>query len=166
LSRRHGNVFSSLIIDSNVTACKALDDLIDIRLFREENQTWIEKAIITRIWIGTTNSVSENALEQLQELFDTVAQNSKVPLSAPATHAAQTVSCLHLPPSRSLLNLCVQLLWKRVEAASSQEQHSIAEIWCRICLHPIFDKAGAQNKAKVSRSITPYRIVGWGTNAK
>jgi hypothetical protein len=92
LSHLDGNVFSSLTLDSNVTACKALDDFIDIRLFREENQTWVEKAVITRIWIGTTNIVSENALEQLQELFDTVAQNAKVHLSAPATHAAQTVS--------------------------------------------------------------------------
>lgn len=77
---------------SNVTACKALEDLIDIRLFREENQTWIDKAVITRIWIGTTNSFAENALEQLQELFDAVVQNSRASLSAPATHAAQTVS--------------------------------------------------------------------------
>jgi hypothetical protein len=88
------DVSPSLIFSSNITASKALDDLIDIRLFREENQTWIEKAVITRIWVGTTNSVSDNSIEQLQELFDTVAQNSKLSLSAPATHAAQTVSCL------------------------------------------------------------------------
>jgi hypothetical protein len=93
-----------LIFDSNVTACKALDDLIDIRLFREENQTWIEKAVITRIWIGTTNSVSENVLEQLEVLFDTVAQNLKLPLSAPATHAAQTVSYSHYTVSQYLTN--------------------------------------------------------------
>ncbi|KAI4675119.1 uncharacterized protein J4E88_008023 [Alternaria novae-zelandiae] len=120
---------------SNATACKVLDDLIDIRLFREENQSWIEKAVITRIWIGINNSLSENSLEQLIDLFDTVAQNSKVSLSAPATHAAQT------------------LLWKKVEAASSQEQHDIAEAWCRACLHDIFEKAGVQNKTKVARKI-------------
>ncbi|KAF1835983.1 SPO22-domain-containing protein [Decorospora gaudefroyi] len=120
---------------SNVTACKALDDLIDTRLFREENQTWIEKAVITRIWIGTTNNFAENTLEQLHELFDTLEQSPKVTLSAPATHAAQT------------------LLWKKVEAACAQERHGVAEAWCRICLHPIFGKAGAQNQAKVSRKI-------------
>ena len=59
---------------SNVTACKALDDLIDIRLLREENQTWVEKAVITRIWIGTSNSYAENVLEQLQELFRIFSQ--------------------------------------------------------------------------------------------
>jgi hypothetical protein len=77
---------------SNATACKILDDLIDSRLFREENQSWIEKAVIMRIWIGTTTNPADNILEQLQELLDTVSRNSKAPLSAPATHAAQTVS--------------------------------------------------------------------------
>ncbi|KAI4712219.1 hypothetical protein J4E89_002485 [Alternaria sp. Ai002NY15] len=129
------NYIHKLKEHSNVTACKVLDDLIDIRLFREENQSWIEKAVITRIWIGINNNLSENSLEQLRDLFDTVVQNSKVSLSAPATHAAQT------------------LLWKRVEAASSQEQHGIAEAWCQACLHDIFEKAGVQNKTKVARKI-------------
>jgi histone H3/H4 len=99
VSHSHGKVLSSLMFNSNVTACKALDDLIDMRLFREENQTWIEKAVITRIWIGTTNNFSENILEQLQELFDAIARNWKNHLSAPATHAAQTVSCSYLSVS-------------------------------------------------------------------
>ncbi|KAI5375420.1 hypothetical protein J4E82_005842 [Alternaria postmessia] len=89
---------------SNTTACKALEDLIDVRLFREENQSWIEKAVITRIWIGTNNNLADNTLEQLQELFDTVDQNSKIRLSAPATHAAQT------------------LLWKKAQSAGNKRQ--------------------------------------------
>ncbi|CAN9168411.1 unnamed protein product [Alternaria alternata] len=89
---------------SNTTACKALEDLIDVRLFREENQSWIEKAIITRIWLGTNNNPADNTLEQLQELFDTVDQNSKIRLSAPATHAAQT------------------LLWKKAQSAGNKRQ--------------------------------------------
>jgi hypothetical protein len=53
----------------------------------------------------------------------------------------------------------MQLLWKRVESSSSQEQFGAAEAWCRICLHSIFDKAGAQNKARIARwsSITVRR---------
>jgi hypothetical protein len=94
--------------------------------------------VITRIWIGTTNSLAENTLEQLQELLDTVSRNTKTSLSAPATHAA--------------LNLA-QLLWKRVESASTQEQFGVAEAWCRVCLHPVFDKSGAQNKAKIARLV-------------
>jgi hypothetical protein len=80
--------------NSNVKAGKILDNLIDIRLFREENRAWVEKAVVTRIWIATTNMSADDILEQLQELLDLVSQNSKNPLSAPATHAAQTVSGL------------------------------------------------------------------------
>lgn len=83
---------TALILHSTVTACNVLDNLIGTRLFPEENQSWLERAVITRIWIGTTSSDFENCLELLKELFDTVQQNTKNPLAAPATHAAQTVS--------------------------------------------------------------------------
>jgi DNA-binding TFAR19-related protein (PDSD5 family) len=81
-----------LNLDSNDTAGKALEDLINIRLFREENSSWIEKAVITRIWVGTTNTLADDVLEQLQEVLDTISRNSRTSLSAPATHAAQIVS--------------------------------------------------------------------------
>jgi hypothetical protein len=87
---------SSLNRNSNTTAGKALDNLIVIRLFREENQAWLEKAVITRIWIGTTIGYADNTLVQLQDLLDTVSRNSQTFLSAPATHAAQVVSHPHV----------------------------------------------------------------------
>jgi hypothetical protein len=40
-----------------------------------------------------------------------------------------------------------------VESASGQEQFGTAEAWCRMCLHPILEKAGAQNKARISRLV-------------
>jgi hypothetical protein len=88
---------------SNIEAGKILDNLIDIRLFREENQAWVEKAVVTRIWIATTNMSSDNTLEQLQELLDIVSQNSKSPLTASATHAAQTVNGSHVRSRRQVL---------------------------------------------------------------
>jgi hypothetical protein len=106
-----------------------------IRLIREENATWIEKAVITHIWISTSNVQAESALEQLQQMFDTVLQESNSLLSAPATHAAQT------------------LLWKKVEDTWAQEQQDAAEAWCRLCLHPLLEKAGAQNKVKITRCV-------------
>lgn len=81
-------------IFSNALACKALDDLIERRLFREENSAWIEKATITRIWIATTSDNATTDVDDLQALFDSILQNTKAPLPAPATHAAQTVQGL------------------------------------------------------------------------
>ncbi|KAF2190807.1 SPO22-domain-containing protein [Zopfia rhizophila CBS 207.26] len=120
---------------SNVTARRSLDDLIELRLLSDQNQDWIEKAVITRIWVGTTGSSSEQSNEPLQELFENISRKTKHPLSAPATHAAQT------------------LLWKRVEATYSQEQYAVAESWCLLSLHPLFEKAGELNKAKIARKV-------------
>jgi hypothetical protein len=106
-----------------------------IRLNREENGSWIEKAAITRIWLSTSDVHAENALEQLRQMFDMILHESNYLLSAPATHAAQT------------------LLWKKVEETSAQEHHCVAESWCRLCLHPLFERAGAQNKVKITRCV-------------
>ncbi|KAL1652743.1 sporulation-specific protein 22 [Didymella pomorum] len=112
---------------------KALDELLKSRLTRDEHGPWIEKVVITRIWIYTSNAHAGNALEQLQETFNFLEQESGFSLSAPATHAAQT------------------LLWKKVEAATEQEQDDTAAAWCQLCLHPVLEKAGAQNKVKITR---------------
>ncbi|KAK7183868.1 hypothetical protein PSPO01_10204 [Paraphaeosphaeria sporulosa] len=120
---------------SAATACKALDEVISTRLFREEKEAWIDKAVITRVWITCTSFVVEGTLNQLREFFDDVLRNAKAPLSAHATHAAQT------------------LLWKQVEATSSRGQHKEAEAWCGICLHALFNLAGEINKTKIARKI-------------
>lgn len=75
----------------NLTSCKLLDDLIHVRLFREDKDVWIEKAVITRIWISCSTAASDVALEQLPGFLDSMAQNMKGPFSAHATHATQTV---------------------------------------------------------------------------
>jgi hypothetical protein len=124
---------SVLTLSSSVYACRALDELLKSRLTRDEHGPWIEKVVITRIWIYTSNAHAGNALEQLQETFNFLEQESSFSLSAPATHAAQT------------------LLWKKVEAATEQEQDDTAAAWCQLCLHPVLEKAGAQNKVKITR---------------
>ncbi|KAF2447271.1 SPO22-domain-containing protein [Karstenula rhodostoma CBS 690.94] len=120
---------------SAATACKIVDELISTRLFREEKEAWIEKAVITRVWITCTSFVAEGTLIHLRDFFDEILRNAKAPLSAQATHAAQT------------------LLWKQVEATSSRGQHEEAEAWCGICLHSLFNLAGEINKSKIARKI-------------
>ncbi|KAL1606688.1 sporulation-specific protein 22 [Paraconiothyrium brasiliense] len=114
---------------------QVIDELISTRLFREEKVAWVEKAVITRIWITCTTHVVEGTINQLRGLFDEVLRNIQAPFSAQVTHAAQT------------------LLWKQIEATSSQGQHEEAEAWCGICLHALFDMAGEINKSKIARSL-------------
>lgn len=121
---------------SNVKAGKILDNLIDIRLFREENQAWVEKSVVTRIWIATTNMSADDILEQLQELLDLVSQNSKNPLSAPATHAAQTVSGLRMTFCRFPL-ICIIVIME-----ASRISYSTREAWRRRSMVSIVSPSG------------------------
>ena len=82
---------TGLTIHCSHTACKVLDELLELRLFREEKEAWIEKGVITRIWICCTTRIADETLETLGQLFDNVTQNMEASFSARATHAAQTV---------------------------------------------------------------------------
>ncbi|KAK4995493.1 sporulation-specific protein 22 [Elasticomyces elasticus] len=80
---------------SSELACKALDEFIVTRLCEPTSTKWLEKATITRIWIGTSGTTDEVAFLPLSKNCDSIAQNYANPFSAQATHAAQTVS-VHL----------------------------------------------------------------------
>ncbi|KAF2143242.1 uncharacterized protein K452DRAFT_167927 [Aplosporella prunicola CBS 121167] len=114
-------------------AAKALDNFLDLRLFENRNSEWIEKVTVTHVWVSIANWDGDQSPEPLRELLDTVQQNMHGAFSVAATHAAQT------------------LLWKRIESTYSQSQFNAAEAWCRLSLHPLFEKAGELNKAKVAR---------------
>lgn len=100
----------------------------------------MEKAVVVRVWLGTSDAPAGHSLEQLQQAMDFVMQDPNFSLPAPATHAAQT------------------LIWKKIEETTAREQYNEAEAWCQLCLHPIFEKAGTQNKVKITR----YRTLNIG----
>ncbi|KAL1391665.1 meiosis protein SPO22/ZIP4 like-domain-containing protein [Phyllosticta capitalensis] len=112
-------------------ALKALDGLLYSRLFEQENKSWIEKAIMTRIWVTVESNQPDT--KALSELLDHANQYMGEPLTAPATHASQTI------------------LWKRIEGYCKQGHHQEAEELSRLALHPVFAKSGEQNQAKIAR---------------
>ncbi|KAK4996267.1 sporulation-specific protein 22 [Elasticomyces elasticus] len=120
---------------SSELACKALDEFIVTRLCEPTSARWLEKATITRIWIGTSGTTDEVAFLPLSKIYDSIVQNYANPFSAQATHAAQT------------------LMWKRIEASSAQKSYNIAESWCRLAQHQIFARAGEVNKTILARKM-------------
>jgi hypothetical protein len=77
-------------------ACKALDEFLGLRILKEEREEYIEKVLITRLWITVNQRESPKALASLQELFTFIATNTTKPISSAATHGAHTVR-VHLP---------------------------------------------------------------------
>ncbi|KAI9718236.1 MAG: hypothetical protein M1812_004226 [Candelaria pacifica] len=124
-----------LMLNSQDLACLSLDNLLATRIFSTENEGWIEKVFVTRLWIATSTADTDNNLNALRAIFDAVAFNVKQPLSAHATHAAQT------------------LLWKRIESNYGQQNFAVAESWCRLALHVVFERAGDLNTAKIARKV-------------
>jgi hypothetical protein len=76
---------------SSSLACKALDDLLNLRILREERDEYIEKVLITRLWITLSQRECPEALVSLHELFSLIVANIKKPISSAATHGAHTV---------------------------------------------------------------------------
>jgi Meiosis protein SPO22/ZIP4 like len=72
-------------------ACKVLDDLLNLRILREEREEYTEKILITRLWITVSQKESTKALESLLELFSLIVAHIKKPISSAATHGAHTV---------------------------------------------------------------------------
>ncbi|OBT69660.1 hypothetical protein VE03_00976 [Pseudogymnoascus sp. 23342-1-I1] len=116
-------------------ACNMLDTFLRSRLFEAGNEEWIEKALVNRIWMSTNSRDSPEVLKSVREVLEVVGSNMSKPLSASATHAAQT------------------LLWKRIESNYGDGNYEAAEDWCRLAMHRVFEQAGDLNKAKIVRKL-------------
>lgn len=61
------------------------------RLAVADSSEWVERALITAIWVATTSADVTGGLESLDRLFDSLHVKLNVPLGEAATHAGQTV---------------------------------------------------------------------------
>lgn len=123
-------------------ACKALDDFLCNRLYSAEHQEWVEKAFITRLWMGTSDSDSAASVEEVRSIVSSLSGNLQKPLDAAATHAAQI------------------LLWKRIESCFVQGLYDAAQSWCRLAMHDVFANSGELNHAKIARKMMLCALAG------
>ncbi|KAH8687536.1 meiosis protein SPO22/ZIP4 like-domain-containing protein [Tricladium varicosporioides] len=115
-------------------ACQALDGLFK-RTIQEGKQHFIERVIITRLWMTTSQETDQESIVALEKLLSTAVENFGDFVSLSAMLAAHT------------------LLWKRIESSYVQCRYETAEKWCRLALHPIFKKSGDLNLARISRKL-------------
>ncbi|KAF2768602.1 SPO22-domain-containing protein [Teratosphaeria nubilosa] len=120
-------------------ALQALQQLISMRLAcdvspdlgEDAGRERMEKAFVTYVMFATSSSEIPEAarVEGLQAVLDDTARQTKAALSVKATHAAQT------------------LIWKAAGVAGAV----LADEWCKLLRHAIFESAGQTNKAKIGR---------------
>lgn len=125
------------------------------RLFESENDDWIEKVFVTRLWMTVSATETSGNTQSLVALVNELSSKLQKPLSASATHASQIVRDLN--PSRRPEANTLQLLWKLIELNYTQGQFAAAEAWCKLALHKVFENSGELNAAKISRLIDSFR---------
>ncbi|EGZ70182.1 SPO22-domain-containing protein [Neurospora tetrasperma FGSC 2509] len=111
-------------------ACAVLDDFT-LSLRGVDENVWMEKAVITRMWMITSQRDTNETIDTVRGVLSNLTR----PLSAEAAVAAQA------------------LIWKKLESNYSQRQYDIAENWCRLSLHHIFQNCGPGNVAKLERKL-------------
>ncbi|KAK0732676.1 meiosis protein SPO22/ZIP4 like-domain-containing protein [Apiosordaria backusii] len=111
--------------------CAVLDDFILVlRTVGNGGQEFMEKALVTRMWMMTQQRDSTDTVRGLGELFGNITRA----VSAEAAVAAQALSY-------------------------TQGEYALAEAWCQLALAPIFEKCGPGNKAKLESMETATRVI-------
>jgi hypothetical protein len=121
-------------------ACNCLDDLIEIRLYEDGMQEFLEKAVILRIWITISNEEDQTAPISTKTFLEHVAHKFVAPLTAPAAHAV------------------LLLIWKKIEATYSQAEYQLAQQWCAMIQHQILAQSGELNAVIISRKLIQCAI--------
>ena len=71
--------------------CIALDELMRLRILASGKIDWVEKALITRMWMTTGQRDTPEALSTLESCLCLIVANIHQPISSAATLAAHTV---------------------------------------------------------------------------
>ncbi|TGO23157.1 hypothetical protein BPAE_0142g00190 [Botrytis paeoniae] len=117
-------------------ACRVLDEMIRLRVKELVTMTeWLEKALLTRIWMGVSGRETEELFAAIAGFLTTIAENIEKSIGVEATMAAHT------------------LIWKKIEANYGLKQYEATEKWCHLAIHILFKIPGEANMAKISRKL-------------
>lgn len=117
----------------NELACTLLDRLLEFRLYKHGDVSFIEKTLVTRIHLVTSCPSGTERITALSALLDQASDDLAQPLQAEAAHAAQS------------------LIWKAAESAPANGRDDRVEELVSLANHRLFDRCGDLNKSKIAR---------------
>ncbi|OJD17226.1 hypothetical protein AJ78_02663 [Emergomyces pasteurianus Ep9510] len=116
-------------------ASEVLHQLLLQRLVLHNDISILERCFVTYVWMQTALSELEAGLDSLSEVVGKLGESWRKPLSEEAAQAS------------------VILLWKKSNVAYEHKEYNVAEKWCLLARHTVFENAGETNKAKLCRKI-------------
>ncbi|KHJ34534.1 putative tpr-like protein [Erysiphe necator] len=116
-------------------ACCTIEELLSKRILVDGLSEFVERILVTRVWMEVGHGDDDDRTQYLDTILSKILANIKNPISPQATLAAQT------------------LIWKKIESNYATAQYEKAKRWCELAKHPIFEKSGELNMAKISRKL-------------
>lgn len=110
--------------------CTILDEFL-ASLTKAGQSGWIDKAVVTRIFMTTSQRDFAGSIDEAEKALSRVEES----VGADASFSAHT------------------LIWKKIEANYSQGQYGMTEKWCRLALSPVLSNSGPLNHAKIQRKL-------------
>ncbi|TRX97357.1 hypothetical protein FHL15_001635 [Xylaria flabelliformis] len=111
---------------NHLAAISVLDDFFIACILTSQQEQWIDKAIILRTHMATSDGSLES-IQGLETVLDKVLPSIGKPLSVNAAVGIHT------------------LIWKKADAEFSQDEFHPAARWCNLALHPALVQSGSSN---------------------
>ncbi|KAJ0162227.1 hypothetical protein CTA2_4896 [Colletotrichum tanaceti] len=120
---------------SPTQATSVVDGMLRGTMASSGRDEWVERLVLLRIWMETTQRDSLAAVEGLATVLAGLQDNLEKPFGASAAVGALT------------------LIWKKIEVNYNQGHFDIADGWCQVALQPLFQNGGPSNMSRLGRKL-------------
>ncbi|KAK1544778.1 hypothetical protein CPAR01_02280 [Colletotrichum paranaense] len=120
---------------SPTLATSVVDGMLRGTIVSSGRGEWVERLVLLRIWMETTQRDGMMAIEELMGVLVGVQDNLSEPFGASTAVGALT------------------LIWKKIEVNYNQGHFDFADGWCQIALQPLFQNGGPANMSRLGRKL-------------
>ncbi|KAG7080083.1 Transcriptional regulator [Colletotrichum scovillei] len=120
---------------SPTLATSVVDGMLRGTIVSSGREEWVERLVLLRIWMETTQRDGMRAIEGLMGVLTGLQDNLSKPFGASTAVGALT------------------LIWKKIEANYNQGHFDFADGWCQIALQPLFQNGGPANMSRLGRKL-------------
>ncbi|EXF81759.1 hypothetical protein CFIO01_04807 [Colletotrichum fioriniae PJ7] len=120
---------------SPTLATSVVDGTLRGTIVSSGREEWVERLVLLRIWMETTQRDGMRAIEELMGALEGLQNNLNKPFGASTAVGALT------------------LIWRKIEVNYNQGHFDFADGWCQIALQPLFQNGGPANLSRLGRKL-------------
>ncbi|KAJ3950129.1 sporulation-specific protein 22 [Colletotrichum fioriniae] len=133
---------------SPTLATSVVDGMLRGTIVSSGREEWVERLVLLRIWMETTQRDGMRAIEELMGALEGLQNNLNKPFGASTAVGALT------------------LIWRKIEVNYNQGHFDFADGWCQIALQPLFQNGGPANFSRLGRCVSSQEPQGMRTDGR